>query len=330
MRAPGFWWTRPGERGFAASLLAPLGRLYAAGTSRRLRSRKPLAVGIPVICVGNLVVGGSGKTPVAIAIAGRLMARGRAVHVVTRGYGGRLRGPVRVDPDGHSAAEVGDEALLLAAFAPVWVARDRVAGARAAKAAGAEVLILDDGFQDPALAKSLSLVVVDAARGFGNGLCIPAGPLREPVATGLARADLVVAIGETAARDEFRELWGAALSRPVVEAILAPLATGMDWRGLRSFAFAGIGDPEKFFSTLRGLGADVVRAVPLDDHQPISPALLARLRQEASSLGAQLVTTEKDAVRLAPGERGGVLTLPVRLEVADWTLLDAEFARLGV
>jgi tetraacyldisaccharide 4'-kinase len=330
MRAPEFWWSRPDRRGPLPVLLSPLGRLYAAATARRLRMGTPETAEVPVICVGNLVAGGSGKTPVAIALAERLGARGHAVRILTRGYGGRLPGPLRVDPDRHRAADVGDEALLLAAFAPVWVARDRVAGAKAATGAGADVLILDDGFQDPALAKALSIVVADAGRGFGNGLCLPAGPLREPVGVGLARADLVVSLGSPEVQDGFRRLWGSSIPCPVLEGALVPLPTGMDWQGLRALAFAGIGDPEKFFSTLRGLGAEVVRAVPLDDHQPIPPALLARLRQEAAALGAELVTTEKDAVRLDPGERGGILTLPVRLVLEDWAGIDRHLDRLGL
>jgi tetraacyldisaccharide 4'-kinase len=236
-----------------------------------------------------------------------------------------------VDLRRHTAQETGDEALLHAAFAPTWVARDRAAGAVAAADAGAQAIILDDGHQNPALAKDLSIVVVDAARGFGNGRVIPAGPLREPVATGLARADLVLSIGEDAAQAGFVARWGRALGGlPHVVGRLDPLPTGMPWAGRPVLAFAGIGDPDKFFATLRGLGAQVVKAVPLDDHQTLSAALLSRLDADARSLGAQLVTTEKDAVRLPPAMRTAVLTLPVRLVPADWTAIDAAFGRLGL
>ena len=178
MRAPVFWYRPPG---LASAVLAPLGALYAAGTARRLRNGPRERVGVPVICVGNINVGGTGKTPTAIALAQRLRDRGRAVHIVTRGHGGALDGPVLVEERKHRASETGDEALLLAAFAQTWVARDRLAGARAAVDAGADVILLDDGFQNPALAHDLSIVVVDAHRGFGNGRVLPAGPLREPV-----------------------------------------------------------------------------------------------------------------------------------------------------
>lgn len=325
--APGFW-DRPA--GLLAHALAPLGAVYAAATAARLARggrRGRATVGVPVICAGNLNAGGTGKTPTVIALIERLAARGITAHVVSRGHGGSTRGPLRVAP-GHSAAEVGDEPLLLSAFAPVWVARDRAEGARRAAADGAQAIILDDGFQNPALAHDLALVVVDAARGWGNGLCLPAGPLREPVRVGLARADMVLSIGDSAAQGRFSDRW-PDLPVPRLTGTLEPLRTGMDWRGLRALAFAGIAHPDKFFATLRAQGVDLVRAEPLPDHQPFSPQLLARLRAEARHLGAQLVTTEKDAVRLPAQMRPEVLTLPVRLRLdSGAAVLDAELDRL--
>ena len=329
MRAPGFWFAPADRPGMLPRLLAPLGWLYAAGTARRLR-RPGYAASVPVICVGNLSAGGAGKTPTVIALAERLLARGHAVHVVSRGYGGRLAGPVRVDESRHRAEDVGDEPLLLSAFAPVWVAKDRAAGVRAAESAGARVILMDDGFQSPAVRPSLGLVVVDAVRGFGNGRCIPAGPLREPVQTGLARADLVLTIGDDPAQAWFDANWGQAIRVPHLRGVLQPLAMGMDWQGTRVLAFAGIADPSRFFDTLRAEGADLVRGEALGDHATLSETLLRRLEVEADAKGAQLVTTEKDAARLSTAWRTKVLTLVVRLKVADWSALDARLQALGL
>jgi tetraacyldisaccharide 4'-kinase len=305
MRAPDFWHQSPG---LIAGLLSPVGAaLDAAGRLRRAVTR-PYKAPVPVICVGNLVAGGSGKTPVVLSLARILAAEAVAVHIVMRGYGGRLAGPVRVEHAVHDAIAVGDEALLAAAVAPCWVARDRAAGVCAAAENGAAAILLDDGFQNPSVDKDLSIVVVDAAYGFGNGRLMPAGPLRERVADGLARADLVVAIGDDAGT--------VGIPAAALHASLEP-TNGDRFSGAPVIAFAGIGRPGKFFASLRGTGAVLVGEHAFPDHHRFGERELAPLRQAATAACARLVTTAKDWVRLPPPERVGIEMLEVELRWRD-------------
>ncbi len=299
MRAPDFWQ----REGLLPALLSPFAAVFACAGQHRQR-RVGLRLSIPVLCVGNLVAGGAGKTPVALALARLVVARGLRVCFLSRGYGGRLSGPLLVDPAQHKAAEVGDEPLLLARAAPTVVARDRPSGARLAVEQGAEILILDDGFQNPSLVKDLSLLVVDAAYGFGNGRVMPAGPLREGLAEGLARADALVLLrGSEPAR---------AIDLPAaLPCLSARLAPRDRMAGKRLFAFAGIGRPEKFFASLGAAGAELAGSLAFPDHHRYAVAELAELRRKAEAARATLITTEKDLVRLSEDQRDGIADFPI-------------------
>jgi tetraacyldisaccharide 4'-kinase len=314
---PEFW----ARRGPLSSLLLPLAWAYGAGAAARQAWTQPFRAAVPVICIGNLVAGGAGKTPVALSLAALLKARGHAVHILSRGYAGSLAGPVPVDRVRHSATDVGDEPLLLAAAAPTWVARDRVASAKAAIAAGAGVLLLDDGLQNPRLAKTLSLLVVDGGAGFGNGRVLPAGPLREPLAGGLARADLVVLMG-----DDEAGVAPLLQGKPVLRARLVA-QNGPDFAGKPVVAFAGIGRPAKFFASLAATGARLIARHGFPDHHPYREEELSRLLAEAADTGASLVTTAKDRVRLAPEWRARIGVLTVAVAWDDAAALDAALAR---
>ncbi len=323
MKSPDFWKNKPNNAGLWPQILSPLSKLWQWAGARRWKKGAHVEIGIPIICVGNVNLGGTGKTPTVIEIVTRLIALGKNPHVVSKGYKGRLIGPIVVDPSIHTANDVGDEPLLLAAFAPTWVSKDRHIGARAARAYGADVIVLDDGLQNPAVAKDLTVLVVDTEMGFGNGHVMPAGPLREAVENAAAKSDLLLTIGPHGdAHNRFRDEWDAVKNLPHVSATITPLKTGMDWKDMHALAFAGIGRPEKFYTTLTEMGVVLKGTRSFDDHQTISTTLLLRLEKEAWEMGAQLVTTEKDAVRLPKEWQQKVLTVPVRLEIHNPKIID--------
>jgi tetraacyldisaccharide 4'-kinase len=303
MRAPVFWNDPASPLGLA---LAPLGWVYAGATARRLARARPWQPPIPVICVGNLTAGGAGKTPVVQDLASRLKARRPAI--LSRGYGGRLRGPLQVEPMLHRAEDVGDEPLMLAAVAACWIGADRGQAARAIAASGAGLIIMDDGLQNPDLRQDLRFIVVDGAAGFGNRRAIPAGPLRERIEAGIARADALIVMGQDV-HDLDREFSNRL---PVIHAELR-LTEGWRLVGQRVFAFAGIGRPAKFRSSLEQAGAEIAAFHSFPDHHAYTDAELRLMVAEAEAAGAAPITTEKDWIRLSPHWKDHIRPTPAQL-----------------
>ncbi|MBT4711555.1 MAG: tetraacyldisaccharide 4'-kinase [Alphaproteobacteria bacterium] len=321
-RAPSFW-ERPS---FRSTALVPISWAFAMAAKSRWARAKPLRVSVPVVCVGNLVVGGAGKTPTALAIAQRLATQGHTPHFLTRGYHGHLKGLVRVDTGLHTAVEVGDEPLLLANAAPTWVSKDRRISAQAAIKDGATVLVMDDGFQNPGLEKDVSIIVIDAGFGHGNGRLLPAGPLRERPEIGFARAHAVVMVDDEMAPTTQADTGGL----PVLAAHLVPTKDSASrLGGARVIGFCGIGRPEKFFQTLEELECTVVRTHGFPDHHPYTDGDLETLRADALATGARLVTTSKDLARIPSRIAEGLEVVEVHMEFADPAALDAVLAPVG-
>jgi tetraacyldisaccharide 4'-kinase len=306
MKPPAFW---DSPDSLLGRLLAPLGWAYAQTTAWRLAHGNPWRAPVPVICIGNLTAGGAGKTPIVRDLAMRLAAQGLRPAILSRGYGGRERGPLKVDPSRHDALQVGDEPLLLARDTPCWIARDRAEGARAIVAEGAGVILMDDGLQNPDLVQNLRIIVVDGATGFGNGRSIPAGPLREHIGAGIGRADAMIVVGKDErglARDYSGKIAVLRLSTQI---------RNLELSGLKLVAFTGIGRPMKFHASLTEAGADVAEFRAFADHHPYSAAELESLAMRAETLGATLVTTEKDWVRLNPEWQNRIKAIPL---FVDW------------
>ncbi len=312
MRAPWFWREKTLAARAVALGLAPLAVLYDIGQRARWRITTPKRAPVPVICIGNATLGGVGKTPFAMALKGLL--GGDAVHFLTRGYGGSLHGPLRVHSSTHDVSEVGDEALVLARCGTVWVSKDRPAGASAAAKAGAELIIMDDGFQNPTLEKTVSILLIDAAGADGNGKIFPAGPYREPLERARARADIVVYVGGD-----------AATATAAAQKHTAPFAAWLEPdnppQAGRVVAFSGIAKPQKFFKTLAAAGFEIAKPVSFPDHHRFSNQDLFALARIAAAKGAPLITTEKDYARLPDDFRAGVLVFPVTMKINQPALL---------
>ncbi|HYD45079.1 MAG TPA: tetraacyldisaccharide 4'-kinase [Phenylobacterium sp.] len=320
LATPRWWYQRDRRQApVTRALLTPASWLWAWATARRIARAQPVEPGPPVICVGNLTVGGTGKTPVVGEVVRLLAEAGRRPQVLTRGHGGRLKGPVRVASEVHTAGDVGDEPLMLARTGPVWVARDRAAGALAAAADGAGVIVMDDGHQNPSVKKGLSLVVVDGETRagewpFGDGAVVPAGPMREPLKAGLARADAVVLLAPADLAEPDPALLRLFASKPVLIARLEPLAPPPPGPLM---GFAGIGKPWKVERALLAAGGELADFAAFPDHAPYDERTLAALADRAAALGARLITTEKDWARLPAGWRERVTAWPVRARFED-------------
>jgi tetraacyldisaccharide 4'-kinase len=318
MREPAFWY-RPSS--WISRLLLPLGALYGLVAGQRLQ-REGFDAGVPVLCVGNYHVGGAGKTPTVLALARVVRDLGETPVVLSRGYGGRLHGPIKVDPARHVADDVGDEPLMMAGSVAVVVARDRIAGVALARSQRASVILMDDGFQNPAVIKDASLIVIDASRGLGNACVFPAGPLRAPLKPQLARTDALIVIGDGIAAQGVAAAI-AARGALVLSAHLRPDdASVASLAGKRVLAFAGIGDPARFFRTLAASGIAVVAKRVFADHHPFTNSEIESLLAEARREALTLVTTEKDLARLrgaegVPSWAGDIVPFPVTLAFED-------------
>lgn len=323
MKAPHFWsgGLDPMSREAAPltrALLTPFEKIYLWGYEQKWRRAKPESVNAIVICIGNMTVGGTGKTPIVERFRKESIRRGRRAATLSRGYGGSLKGPVQVDPNSHTAEDVGDEPLMLSQTGDSWIGRDRVATAKAMVASGVDVIIMDDGYQNPNLKKDHSVLVIDAENPVGNGYCLPKGPMREPFSMAHERCSDIILVGDGTPRVF---LGSEKKSLPYQRAHILPVS---ETPTERLVAFAGIGRPQKFFDGLQRAGGNVVETVPYGDHHPYSQSDLSFLRKLANEREARLITTTKDLSRIALKDRSDILDFPVTVVFDD----EAVFAKL--
>ncbi|MBP02908.1 MAG: tetraacyldisaccharide 4'-kinase [Rhodospirillaceae bacterium] len=306
MKTPNFWYKQKS----IGKYLEPLGFIYGAVTAYKIRYSRPTSVKIPVISVGNLTVGGTGKTPIAISLAQILKEKGEVPAVILRGYGGRLHGPIKVDGKIHSALDVGDEAILHAKHGRTWIARKRSQAAVQAEKNGATVIILDDGHQHSSLKKDFSILIVDGEKGFGNKKIIPAGPLREHINTGLKRADKIVIMREITNKSAK----ALAERHHILKANLKIVDNNISLAGTRVVAFAGIGQPDYFFETLNNAGAELIETYSFADHHKYSSTQIEDIKDRACVLNAITVTTEKDATKIDLAQHSNICVLKTEVE----------------
>jgi len=324
MRTPRFWYNT--KHSILPLLLTPLSWIYGLVYKNLQHHAKPWQAPIPVICVGNITAGGQGKTPMAISICKALKLNNKTVHFISRGYGGSLRGPFLVDPNVNTSSEVGDEPLLLSEIAPTWVSANRKTGIELAHKMGAEIIVMDDGFQNLSVKKDFSIVVIDGETGFGNGRLLPAGPLREGIIEGLSRANAVVIIGEDCLDLEITlsDTYSCPSQKPIdiYTAQLIPTSNSLSLLNEKVYAFTGIGRPEKFFNTLNEVGCDITGKQNFSDHHQFTEAEISELRKLAHATNSKLITTSKDYVRLTPSQQKNIKVLPVTLKWRDRSALD--------
>ena len=314
IRPPKFWFFEPERHNLWSSVFYPISKIWEFETNRRIKNGKSEAMPIPVICVGNLTVGGSGKTPTIIALAKLFKKNGYKPQVISRGYGGSIKGPHLVDQINDTSKEVGDEPLLISKSCPVWVSKNKKDGILAAAKNKADLVLLDDGFQNSSIKKDLSILVIDSKIGFGNAKVLPAGPLREPIIKGVKRADFLLLIGEEKKYASFFDLQKKPL---FYGKIVAKVKSSPNLKNKSIIAFSGIAHPSKFFDTLEELGANILVRESFPDHYNYKESTIRRLKNEAIKRESILITTEKDFVRIPKYLRENILALCVELIIAN-------------